>query len=131
VVPELGVVEEMKGSVSDALVLRCASDAEVAVKLGQRVVHTIELWEFKLVGGRDEVTAWISVIVSRDAAAAIGATLILLAHHVLDAYYGKVEGLVLLLLLGHHGFNGNELIFQWLQGSNNFFDGSESTRSQG
>jgi hypothetical protein len=82
-------------------------------------------------GGRDEVTAWISVIVSRDAAAAIGATLILLAHHVLDAYYGKVEGLVLLLLLGHHGFNGNELIFQWLQGSDNFFDGSESTRSQG
>jgi hypothetical protein len=83
VVPELGVIEEMKGSVSDTLVLRCASYAEVPltpVKPRQRVVHIVELQQFELVGGRDEVVAWISIIVSRGTAATIGVTLILLVQ---------------------------------------------------
>jgi hypothetical protein len=98
VVPQLCIIQQTEHGISDVLVLRRATHAEIllaVVQPRQWITDTVELGELKFVCCGQEVTARVILLVSNDVAAWCTPRVLVLA---LDLLEGEVECHLLLTL---------------------------------
>jgi hypothetical protein len=64
--PQLGIVQQVEGSESDPLVLRCAANVEVSLTViepWKRIIGAVEFWKLEFVGRRGKILAGGSIII--------------------------------------------------------------------
>jgi hypothetical protein len=62
----LGIVQQVEGSESDPLVLRCAANVEVsltAIEPWKRIIRAVEFWKLEFVGRRGKILAGGSIVI--------------------------------------------------------------------